>query len=271
MGVVTVTFYNELPSCRIKGDKTNREYDKITVTRGSMQIIDKNKDYYDFYQFEFGPVDKTATYDRRGSKVLTEEEFFRHFYKNVPPFYNVDTFSRIHSDEKDGQWYYWKPNNYVSNYVSSLLLEIGSIQYVIELKNTKHMWINKRNSEFIIRGDVSILYKFDEGAHLCPAPVTLTHFHNKNNRYNWRYNNNSPRSAQDIEPDKNLSDYAIQNPILKETAVPSLIPARNFYIALDNYFRSMYNDKTVEIKNSDIDKAINHGFDKKTSFRRSAS
>ena len=71
-----------------------------------MQIIDKNKDYYDYCQFEFGPVDKTATFDRQGSKVLSEKEFLRQFCRNK---YSRKFFSDYYNpkEEKEGTWYYF--------------------------------------------------------------------------------------------------------------------------------------------------------------------
>ena len=231
-----------------------------------MQIIDKNKDYYDHCQFEFGPVDKTTTFDRRGSKAITKKEFFRYCYKNELSFRASDGKLIRYAyygfrGEKEGQWFYWRPDH-----ATLVLLEVGNIQYVLELKNTRDMWINKTAGEFTIMGDVSILHRFDEGVHLCQKPVTLTHFGNKN-IYNWRSGNTSLRSALDIDVGKDTIKGVLENPILKNTPIPSVIPARDFYNAIDNYLRSMFNDKTIEIKNSDIDKAINHGFDKRTSFR----
>jgi len=217
-----------------------------------LQIIDKNKDYYDYCQFEYGPVDKTATYDRRGSKVITEEDFFRYCYKD-----------RLYYDKNDNLRY--------SNYSYScseplVLLEVGNIQNILKLSNCDFKWINQENNEFTIRGDISILYKFDNGVHICREAVTLTHFKNKR-EFRWPYRVCELKSAQDIEVNENHYEHAIENPVLRDTPIPAIIPARDFYIALDNYFRSAYNDKTIDINNSDIDKAINHGFDKKTSFR----
>jgi hypothetical protein len=235
-----------------------------------MQIIDKNKDYYDYCQFEFGQVDKSATYDRRGSVLLTEDEFFKLCYGDILRYLNDHE-----ENNKDAHWYYfksfikkkylyygWKEPEY------QVLLEIGNIQYVLLFKNTRYMWIDYATSNYKIRGDISILYKFDNNVHLCNKPITLRYFRNKNEPH-WKTGTPAMKSALDIGFDKiyHKNPLNIENPILKDTPIPAIIPARDIYNALDNYFRSMYNDKTVEIQNSDIDKAINHGFDKKTSFR----
>jgi hypothetical protein len=94
--------------------------------------------------------------------------------------------------------------------------------------------------------------------------MTIIHCDNKNRNKKFGYAD--IRSIWDIEIEAEYN-FGLENPILKNTPIPSLIPAREIYNNLDNYFRSMRNDKTVELVNSDIDKAINHGFDKKTSFR----
>jgi hypothetical protein len=183
-----------------------------------MQIIDKNKDYYDYCQFEFGTLDKTATYDRRGSGKMDRRHFFSYCFTN------------------------------------SMLLEVGYVQYVFKSNNL--LWEDGQPYD----GNLVLLNKFDEGLRLCPAPVTLVPIYNGDVDF---------KSARDIEIDDYDDEYEpyFENPILIETPIPSLIPAREFYNNLDNYFRSLKNDKAVKIENSDIEKAINHGFDKKTSFR----
>ena len=121
-----------------------------------MQILDKNKDYYDCCQFEFGPVDKTVTYDRRGSFIIQEKLFYNCYSTPI------------------------------------LILEVGFIQYLIEFKTVK--WIDS----FLVHDDMQVINKFEENIHLGQEPVSLFPF---------------------------------------------------------------------KIVNSEIDKAVNHGFDKKTSFR----
>lgn len=209
-----------------------------------MQIIDKNKDYYDYCQFEFGPVDKTATYDRRQSVIVTRENFYNYCYA---------------SQTSKNHWFERRTSYYI-------LLEIGNIQYVLEFNNVDVKLINRETGEYSVKGDITVFNKFEENVHLCPKPVTLTHFDNRN-RFNWKSGNTGIRSVNDIKIKNDHLKFAFENPILKDTPVPSIIPARDFYNTLDNYFRSFQNDKTVEIVNSDIDKAVNHGFDKKTSFR----
>lgn len=47
-----------------------------------MRIIDKNKDYYDYFQNIY--IDNTFTFDRRGSHPYTRDEFIRNPYYGHP-------------------------------------------------------------------------------------------------------------------------------------------------------------------------------------------
>lgn len=57
-------------------------------------------------------------------------------------------------------------------------------------------------------------------------------------------------------------------PILKNTFVPKLIDAKEVYYNIEEWLISQYNDVDQESEGlTDVDKAINHGFDKRSSFR----
>ena len=66
---------------------------------------------------------------------------------------------------------------------------------------------------------------------------------------------------------KVIEESRIENPILKDTSISSLLIPVDIWKELSNYISSKGNDKNVEIVNSDIAKLENHGFDKKSSFR----
>jgi hypothetical protein len=57
--------------------------------------------------------------------------------------------------------------------------------------------------------------------------------------------------------------------IINETGLASVIDPKEIYLALDEYFSSLITDRekreSVGITNNE--KIVNHGFDKKTSFR----
>lgn len=56
--------------------------------------------------------------------------------------------------------------------------------------------------------------------------------------------------------------------ILRESGIPSIISAEDIYNAFDEYLSSLKNDRNVEINLTDEQRIENHGFDKRTSFRR---
>ena len=92
----------------------------------------------------------------------------------------------------------------------------------------------------------------------------IPYFGNKRKEYKLFKNNIDFLNKKYIEINENR---IIVNPILDATHIPSFIPAMDIWVELNNYISSKYNDKTIEIKNSDTDKLINHGFDKVSSFR----
>jgi hypothetical protein len=54
---------------------------------------------------------------------------------------------------------------------------------------------------------------------------------------------------------------------LKNTIITRIIDPFVIWKELSNYISSKNNDKDIDIKMTDEERAINHGFDKKYSFR----
>ena len=46
-----------------------------------------------------------------------------------------------------------------------------------------------------------------------------------------------------------------------------MLDPKETWIELQTYFSSLGNDKDIDLHLTDVEKAVNHGFDKKTSFR----
>ena len=81
------------------------------------------------------------------------------------------------------------------------------------------------------------------------------------NPNNWKIN---PLFSKDWESEKSNNKI----PILKNTFIPKLVSAEECYRNIEEWLISQYNDVDQESEGlTDVDKAINHGFDKKTSFR----
>ena len=205
-----------------------------------MYIIDKNKDYYDYLKGTYG-IDKTIIYDRRGSVVL----FF------------IDLLNTCISDERY--------RNSIFHSKTLFVLEIGNKQYIFEFTDIKYIKDGTFNKAYDAKLD--LVHIFTDSNHYFNTEISIVPARRKNLYYFYsRKNKIVPFTSykEDIEINENR---IIVNPILDATHIPSFIPAMDIWVELNNYISSKYNDKTIEIKNSDTDKLINHGFDKVSSFR----
>jgi hypothetical protein len=201
-----------------------------------MYIIDKNKDYYDYYKSIYG-IDKTITYDRRGSTVLSEQKLLK-FISNCV----VDSPSSV----------------------LYFILEVGTIQYLFRVK-MYYKRADKYSFPEPYKGEFSLNNVFKDHKHYFKKEISLVPV--KTNRGYWwskQHENEVAKSWGEIEV---LKDRVVDNPIVADTSIPSFIDPKDIWIELTNFISSKYNDKTVDIVNTDIDKVVNHGFDKKSSFR----
>ena len=58
-------------------------------------------------------------------------------------------------------------------------------------------------------------------------------------------------------------------PILSQTGIPAVIQPEQIFLGIEEYLSSKSNDRSMESEGlTDVDKAVNHGFDKRTSFRK---
>jgi hypothetical protein len=231
-----------------------------------MQIIDKNKDFYDFLQFQYG-IDKSRTYDRRGSIILTQSKLIKFLLGHNDKLFISDN------------------TKYGSNvkYDIQFILECGNIQYVIKIEDIKALY----NAESIIEweGKYILLKEFNEFLHLFDAtPISIFCLEvnrtiiYKSKRFNKWFNWKKSKNWNDVKLNdlvnkekkdniKKNPDKLLINPILKDSKIPSIIPAEKIMQGLELYFSSLNEDKTINISLTDNDKLINHGFDKRWSFR----
>ena len=206
-------------------------------------ILDKNKDFYDYMGSIYG-VDKGVTYDRRGSVVMTDFSLLKHV---------VD--DHVHA--------YWKEKK-----TDFFVVEVGDVQHLFGITDVKY---GKSISPSLrgdpISGDIRLIKSFKEHHHYFEKEITLVPVRHERPYGWWRQRGKTefrPEVWSELVP---IMDHAIPNPILRDTTLAGLLDAKEMWIDLSNYISSKYNDKTIEIVNSDVDKIINHGFDKKTSFR----
>lgn len=205
-----------------------------------MQIIDKNKDFYDYFSYVYG-VDKTITFDRRGSTIIYDESIF---------LLNNKSYLYLMVDRK-----------------THFILEVGNIQYLIEMYDIEieRNWsINEFKS-----CKLKILHTFSNHTHYFDSVMSIREVDVKT-RFNW--------SRGDFKREPILSDNFrdtvikiydnyINLPILKETQLTKVLDPEEIWKELQNYISALNNDKEVDIEMTDVEKAEIHGFDRKTSFR----
>ena len=214
-----------------------------------LRIIDKNKDYYDYLAYQ-ADSDDGVTFDRRGSI----------------PLRSVDFFNVLSEDVKNHRYYYrrwfWKeePAEYnkffairagVKFFLIGLKLEVDETDFRNCILKSYKMNLIKIFEDFDYRGkllDIVSVYDSD----------ILLNLVNK-------------KKIENIK----LSELIIENLglpdgfyILKNIGIPSIISPEEIYYGIETYLFSLKNDKHCESKNlTDSEKIVNHGFDKKTSFR----
>lgn len=208
-----------------------------------MYILDKKKDYYDFLGSQYG-IDKTITFDRRGSISLT----YLDFLASVLPIYASK--EHIRNDEGFSYFYFF-------------MLEIGTTHYLFRMTSIQYK--KTQVGYYPVKADISLLTTTKNNKHISEKEIGLIPC---DRYYHWFFDKKGDPSY--IPPSSELrlkKDNIVLNPILKDTPIPSLIPASDVWKDLSNYISSQYNDKTITIVNSDVEKAVNHGFDKVSSFR----
>ena len=200
-----------------------------------MYIVDKNRDYYDYLSHIYG-LDKGIIFDRRGSINITDKDIYNILYVN----------------------YRYKRDHFI-------LLEVGNVQYLIQVFNFKYK-ITFYGTEFISYS-MKMMYIFKNNTHYFDIPMSIRrvqvkYYYGKDwKKKKYVLNDN----FNDIVIIKN--DKPLKLPILSKTKITSLIDAHDIWNELQIYISSLDNDKDVSIPMTDIEKAELHGFDKKFSFR----
>jgi hypothetical protein len=202
-----------------------------------MYIIDKNKDFYDFYSKIYG-IDKAIVFDRRGSNILGDSNF-----EILLSFRGLR-----------GCVY--------------LLLEVGFKQYLIEYSNIKTKYDKFSCIEKVVSYNIRMVRTFNENKHLFAKEITLVGV-DIPYYYNFGLRNfNLERLINSVKlSDLKISMKHIELPILANTKLTTFLDAKEIWKDLSTFISSKKNDKNVDIVNTDKDKIVIHGFDVKTSFR----
>ena len=214
-----------------------------------MYIICKEKDYYDYVGYT--NETENITFDRRNMKV----------YKRGTEAFDYSSFgSFINSVLGDRDEEY-------------LFLWIGYHIYVFKIKASGTRYEYTKYNKILSS-------KFNWEVELVDKRICYDVKHKFPIEFMFRKNSwwhkeddkeikESSVSNWDLEEfDNNPLEKDYKVPILKETFIPSFVPAEEAYYAIEEWLISQYNDVDQESRGlTDIDKVINHGFDKKISFR----
>lgn len=202
-----------------------------------MKIIDNKKDYYDYLGGVYG-IDPLAVYDRRGS------------VKVGPGNYTVSTYPRFWFDKDyDSELSFVRKQ---SNRTDFFILEVGYMQYWFSI-------CRRLNGENRFEPELMGRHRVERKSG--DAPMVLMPADTRWFDYRlWKR-----LDKAELVPDSNRNLY-INNPILAGTYIPGFIPAEEIWNELSSYLLSI-REKPFEDKQTDVEKVVSHGFDKKTSFR----
>lgn len=202
-----------------------------------MKIIDNKKDYYDYLGGVYG-IDPLAVYDRRGS------------VKVGPGNYTVSTYPPFWFDKDyDSELSFVRRQ---SDRTGFFILEVGYTQYWFSI-------CRKVNGENRFKPELMEKRRVEKKAG--DAPLVLMPANPR--RFDYRLWKRLDKT--ELVPDSNRDLY-INNPILSGTYIPGFIPAEEIWNELSSYLLSVREKPFVD-KQTDVEKVVSHGFDKKTSFR----
>ena len=215
-----------------------------------MRIIDKNKDYYDYLAHQVDS-DDGVTFDRRGSIPLRREDFFNILSKHV-------------KEHNYHQHLYWFSPKEYSEYNKLFAIRAGVALFLIGLKleidetdfrncilKSYTMELIKTFEDFDYRGKVLDIVSIECERHHMHA---LTKKKLKNIKLS----------------ELTIRNFGLQDDfyILKNIGIPAMIPPEQIYYSMETYLFSLKNDRNCESTGlTDCEKIVNHGFNKKTSFR----
>lgn len=219
-----------------------------------MRIFCKEKDYYDYLQVP----DDDIIFDRRKYESWDSYDLIKKFptYKKEAHFrygknryqtlalragYKLFFFNIIITDIAD-------------NKMRGSFIDTSDFNYNVEYIGSKFDYEYKGDPLTFVCYDVDKGY--DRKWNTIVADVLKENLNNLKSyslRYNWWYHTEN-------------EEYYV--PLLAKTFVSKYVSGDEIYNAVDDYLRSLNNDVDQESEGiTDVDKAINHGFDKRTSFR----
>lgn len=222
-----------------------------------MKIIDNKKDYYDYLQGILG-IDEKVTYDRRNSSIVGESDFYSFefptgydVYFSKKPF-KEDTVRKektpwksnrykIQADRRSYGWS-WKSKNKteLEGNIYHLWLEVGYHRFIFEIER----YLDE-NGKLRLEVSIANVKEISKDNKKSKEPLYITQYYIREGR---------------------AASGGVENPILKNTWIPGLIPAQDMWNMLYEYISSL-NDKEFTDSRTNEQHIESAGFDTKTSFR----
>jgi hypothetical protein len=202
-----------------------------------MIIVDRHKDYYD-YLVGIRGRDEHVVFDRRSSIILypNDTEFAPYLSSQRLPDDKPKEMRHVR-DENDHWTYRMAGKQYW------FLLSIGYTHY----KFVTERWLNKHG----VLEKTTCIVKWRNSDKITIGNSVLRIIFNGDHDWFFPYDEKAKIA---------------ENPILKNTCIPSLISAETIYDTLYNYILATKEPPVADNRN-DIQKLESKGFDKKTSFR----
>lgn len=204
-----------------------------------MQILDKNKDFYDFYQNIY--IDKTYTFDRRKSVYFHKEDWNDIFF----------------NDERNYVYYVLQVG--YSRYLYKITYLGVSTGWIIHLDNYKvelvKYWKNYDNLVDFEFGIVEELESYGyKNYHPSYEKQSIDSLYNTKLKKSYLYASR-------------LKDRSY--PILYESGIASCTDSHQLYMDIEEWL-SAQKEKELRTESkgiTDKQKIVNHGFDTRESFR----
>lgn len=235
-----------------------------------MRIIDKNTDFYDFWQNVYR--DNSLTFDRTDSYLLKKDAFLNylsialnhrwlHGDDHICVFLLMqigNTFWLILVEVTKISQDYWTPKDYTMELVATWknydkprrLISLDFIQFDMSV-GSMILCDGARNG-----------YGYDKSKILSRKDTLI-------NAVNWNT----------YKVKKNIGDYAFYKncneketkhiPIMKACGIAGIVDSHEVYLAFEEFFslEKTASERTESIGLTDTEKIGNHGFDVRTSFR----
>lgn len=238
-----------------------------------MKILCKEKDFYDYIGYQNGSED--IVFDRRDMTVITRGKDFKLYSsKEIGEVQLMNSFLGDDPETEFGLWighnlYIYRVTELSDRYENNTYYTYKTLspkfKYTVKLLTKKTLYDipHKAPIEFVYMNWKKLNYRFGffrHNSYLKEKEKESIRKDLDNEILNGNVNN---WELKTVEFDRDR----ILIPILKDSFAGSLDPGEVYY-AIESWLISQHNDVDQESKGiTDVEKAVNHGFDKKSSFR----